>query len=256
MTKKHFILPDCQVKPDTSNTHLLWAAEYVVDKKPDVIVCLGDFADMESLSSYDVGKKSFEGRRYTRDIEAAREAMDVFMQPIWREQQRLIRNKEKQWRPRLVLTLGNHENRINKAVDNDPKLENLMEVKDLAYAEFGWEVYPYLEVVTIDGIAYSHYFVSGVMGRPVSSARMLLTKHHMSCVAGHQQGRDIAYGQRADGSRMTGIISGSYYQHDEAYLTAQNNIHWRGCWVLNDVKDGSFDEMPLSIDYLKRRYES
>jgi len=76
----------------------------------------------------------------------------------------------------------------------------------------------------------------------------------MSCVAGHQQGRDIAFGKAADGKTMTAIISGAYYQHTEDYLTAQNNVHWRGCWQLNDVKNGSFDELPLSLEYLKSRY--
>lgn len=76
----------------------------------------------------------------------------------------------------------------------------------------------------------------------------------MSCVAGHQQGRDISYGKRADGSSMTAIISGSFYQHDEAYLNAQTNEHWHGCWMLNEVNNGSFDEMPLSLNYLKRKY--
>ena len=251
---KHFILPDAQCKPNTPTDHLYHAGMWCAEKHPEVIVCLGDFADMESLSSYDRGKKSFEGRRYTKDIEAAKNAMVDFLNPIREEQARLIRNKEKRWNPRMVLTLGNHENRINRAIEDDAKLEGLISVKDLGYEEFGWEVYPYLEVVTINGIAFCHYFVSGVMGRPVSSARMLLTKHHMSCVAGHQQGRDIAFGQAADGKRMTGIISGSFYQHDEAYLTVQNNIHWRGCWMLNQIEEGAFDELPLSIDYLKRRY--
>ena len=251
---KHFILPDVQVKPNVPLDHLSWAGEYCAEKHPDVIVCMGDFADMESLSSYDKGKKSFEGRRYTHDIEIAKYAMDLFLSPIRTEQERLIRNKEKRWNPRLILTLGNHEHRINRAIEDDAKLEGLISINDLGYQKAGWEVYPYLEVVSVDGIAYSHYFVSGVMGRPVSSARMLITKHHMSCVAGHQQGRDIAYGQAADGRRITGIISGSYYQHDEAYLTVQNNIHWRGCWTLHEVNNGAFDEMPLSLDYLRRKY--
>jgi hypothetical protein len=251
---KHFVLPDAQVKPNTPTEHLYWAGCWCAEKHPEVIICLGDFADMESLSSYDVGKKVFEGRRYTNDVATAKQAMVDFLNPIREEQARLVRNKEKRWNPRMIMTLGNHENRINRAVNSDPKLEGLLSVNDLNYEEFGWEVYPYLEVVTIDGIAYCHYFVSGVMGRPVSSARMLLTKHHMSCVAGHQQGRDIAFGQSANGKRMTSIISGSFYQHEEEYLTAQNNIHWRGCWQLNDIVDGSFDELPLSIDYLKRRY--
>ena len=251
---RHAIIPDVQAKPNVPLDHLDWCGKWLADKKPDVIVCLGDFADMESLSSYDVGKKSFEGRRYTKDIEVARRAMDILMAPILEEQEKIRRHKSRMWRPRLVLTLGNHETRINKAVDNDSKLEGLIKISDLGYDRYGWEIYPYLQVIVIDGICYSHYFTSGILGRPVTSARMLLQKHHMSCIAGHQQGRDIAYGKRADGSSMTSIISGSFYQHDEAYLNAQTNEHWHGCWMLNEVNNGSFDEMPLSLNYLKRKY--
>jgi hypothetical protein len=117
-----------------------------------------------------------------------------------------------------------------------------------------WEVIPFLEVITIDGIAYSHYFTSGVMGRPITSTAALLTKKHMSCFAGHQQGRQISYGRRADGQEMTAIISGSFYEHSEDYLGAQGNQHWRGFYVLHDVHDGAFDEMAVSIKFLKERY--
>ena len=60
---KHMIIPDTQVKPGSSFEHLKWAGQYAVEKKPDVIVHIGDHWDMPSLSSWDVGKKSFEGRR-------------------------------------------------------------------------------------------------------------------------------------------------------------------------------------------------
>jgi len=258
MTKlRHFILPDCQVKEGVPLDHLTWAGKYAAEKKPTSIVCLGDFADMESLSEYDRGKKSFEGRRYTKDVEVAKDAMSMFMKPILDEQARLKRNKEKLWKPKMILTLGNHENRINRAIDNDSKLEGLISVKDLGYESYGWDIYNYLKVIVHNDIAYSHYFTSGVMGRPVTSARMLLTKHHMSCVAGHQQGRDIAYSKRADGTPITGLISGSFYQHNEDYLTPQTNEHWRGVWLLNDIQaGGSFDELPISIGYLKERYGS
>jgi hypothetical protein len=76
----------------------------------------------------------------------------------------------------------------------------------------------------------------------------------MSCVAGHQQGRDIAFGKRADGRKMTGIIAGSFYQHEEAYLNPQTNSHWRGVYMLHEVEDGSFDEMAVSMNYLRREY--
>ncbi len=254
---RHLVIPDCQVKAGVPLDHIKYAAMYAVEKKPTSIICLGDFADMPSLSEYDKGKKSFEGRRYTIDIEVAVDAMASFMLIIRDEQHRLIRNKDKQWKPNLIMCLGNHENRINRVIESDPKLEGLISTKDLKYESRGWQVYPYLSVVVLDNIAYSHYFISGVMGRPVTSARMLLQKHHMSCIAGHQQGRDIAYGQRADGSSMTAIISGSFYSHTEDYLNPQTNEHWRGIWMLNDIKNhGSFDEMPISLSYLKERYET
>lgn len=251
---RHFVIPDTQIKPESSTDHLKYAGQYAVEMKPDVIVFIGDHWDMESLCSYDVGKKQYEGRRYLRDIGAGISAMKDFLIPIREEQYRLVKNKQKQWNPRLVFTLGNHENRINKAVDSDPKLEGLMSIDDLKLNELGFEVYDFLEPVVLDGVVYSHYFVSGVMGRPVSSARALLTKHHMSCVMGHVQDRDIAYTRRADGHNLTGLFAGIFYEGDQEYLTPQTNGSWSGIWVLNDVQDGSFDELPISLKYLKRRY--
>jgi hypothetical protein len=92
------------------------------------------------------------------------------------------------------------------------------------------------------------------MGHPITSAKAILTKLHMSAFAGHQQGRDIAYAKRADGQDMTAIISGSFYQHDEEYMSPFTNNHWRGMYFLHEVKGGSFDEMAVSINYLKRRF--
>jgi hypothetical protein len=252
---KHLVIPDTQVKPNSPTDHLRWAGLYAAEKKPDVIVHIGDHFDMPSLSSWDVGKKSFEGRRYKDDIEAGIHAMEVFLQPIRDEQQRLKVNKHKQWRPRMVYTLGNHENRIERAIESDPKLDGLIGYKDLQLEEMGFEVYDFLDVVIIDQIAYAHYFTSGIMGRPVSSARNMLSKKMMSCIMGHVQDRDIAYGRRADGTNILGLFSGIYYQHDEDYLTPQTNSSWRGIWMLNEVANGGCDELPVSLNYLRKKYQ-
>ena len=252
---KHLVIPDTQVKPNSPTDHLRWAGLYAAEKKPDVIVHIGDHFDMPSLSSWDVGKKSFEGRRYKDDIEAGIHAMEVFLQPIRDEQQRLKVNKHKQWRPRMVYTLGNHENRIERAIESDPKLDGLIGYKDLQLEEMGFEVYDFLDVVVIDQIAYAHYFTSGIMGRPVSSARNMLSKKMMSCIMGHVQDRDIAYGRRADGTNILGLFSGIYYQHDEDYLTPQTNSSWRGVWMLNEVANGGCDELPVSMNYLRNKYQ-
>lgn len=254
MSKRIFVLPDVQAKPGHDFSYLMRAGQYVVDKQPDVIVCIGDFADMPSLSSYDKGKRAFEGRRYKRDIEASHEAMSAFLTPMTDHNAKARKNKERLYRPSMVLTLGNHEARIDRATNEDAMLSGILSIDDLQYKDFGWEVVPFLEVVVIEGVAFSHYFVTGVAGRPSSSAAAQLRKTNMSCFAGHKQGKEIAYATRADGSTITSIICGSFYEHQEDYLNPQGNKHWRGAFMLNEVHDGAFDEMPLSLAYLNQKY--
>lgn len=254
MTSKILVIPDTQCKPGNDFTFLKHVGEYICEKKPDVVVQIGDFSDMESLSSYDVGRKSFEGRRYKNDVESSIEAMATLLQPIDDYNANAARNHKQRYKPRMVLTLGNHEQRIERAVDSDPKLDGVLSIKDLKYEEFGWEVYPFLDVVVIDGVAFSHYFVTGVAGRPASTASAQLNKKHQSCIAGHQQGFQIASAHRADGKQLTSIIAGSCYEHDEDYLGPQGNKHWRGILMLHSVSDGEFDLVQVPLRYLRERY--
>lgn len=254
MSKSHLVIPDVQVKEGNDFKFLEAIGNFIVDKKPDTIVCIGDFADMPSLSSYDVGKRQFEGRRYRKDIEAAREAMSTLLEPIHTLRFEQARNKKKIYRPNLILTLGNHENRINRVIELDPKFEGTISVKDLGYEDFGWKVYDFLEVAVEDGVAYSHYFTSGVMGRPVVSARALVRNKHMSCVMGHVQNMEIHSEFRGDGKRVTGLFAGTCYEHDEDYLGAQGNNYYRGIHMLYDVKDGEFYCHSIPLEYLKRKY--
>lgn len=248
------VIPDAQVKEGVPLEHLSWAGEAICEYRPDVVVNIGDFADMPSLSSHDVkGSKYFEGLRYTKDVEVTKEAMQMLLAPLRSLQAKQKQNKEKIYKPRMVLTLGNHENRINRAVNNNPMLDGLVSTKDLEY-ERDWEVFEFLHPVFINGVGFNHYWPVGAMGRPAASPTAIISKLHMSCVAGHQQGKAIAYGKRADGRPICAIIAGSFYQHDESYMDQLSNRHWRGLVVLNDVKDGSFDEMMLSIEYLERKY--
>lgn len=251
---KILVLPDVQAKPGVDFAYLTRIGHYMVDKKPEVVVCIGDFADMPSLSSYDKGKKSFEGRRYRADTIASKTALTAFLAPLRAFNEKAVRQKGKQYHPRLVMTLGNHEDRINRAVNDDPKLDGVLSVQDLGYEESGFEVFPFLQVVVIEGVAFSHYFVTGLMGRPVTTAQACLTKKHMSCIQGHQQGLQIATGYRGDGQLLTSIIAGSCYEHDEDYMSSQGNKHWRGFLMLHDVQDGVFDVMPVSLKYINQRY--
>jgi hypothetical protein len=245
------VLTDAQVRKGVPTDHIGAYGKYIAAKQPDVIVCIGDFADMPSLSTYtQAGSIDAEGARYSDDIGSACAAMEEFLNPI---------AKVPGYNPKLVMTYGNHEDRITRAVNADPtRLEGRMSLADLQYEAYGWKTVPFLQPVVIGGVAFCHYFPSGVMGKPHITAQSILTGKkgvHMSAFAGHQQGRDIAYAKRGDGVQMTAIISGSFYQHDEKYLSPFTNNHWRGTYFLHEVKDGSFDEMALSVGYLLRRFK-
>ena len=98
----HLVIGDPHCTPKASNDRFLWAGKFARDLKPDTIICMGDFASMDSLSSYDKGKKSFEGRRYKKDIDHAHDALDKFNKGLEGR------------RPRKIMLLGNHEERIDR----------------------------------------------------------------------------------------------------------------------------------------------
>jgi hypothetical protein len=249
---KILVIPDTQCKPGIDFTYLNHIGQYIVEKEPDVIVHLGDHWDFPSLSSYDKGKKSMELRRYKADVEAGNTAMDILLKPLKDYNEQQVRNKKKQYNPRKVFLFGNHCERVMRAVNDNPQLEGAIGFHDLNLKD--WETHKFLEVVVIEGVAFSHYFTSGVKGLPITSAAVLLSKGHMSCVAGHQQGRQTAHAKRLDGKLLTAIICGSCYEHNEDYLGPQGNEHYRGILMLHEVKDGRFDEMYVSLDFLRKKY--
>jgi len=250
-TVRHLMIPDVQAKPGVNTDHLTWIGRYLVDKKPDAIICIGDFADMPSLSSYDKGKASFEGRRYVKDIQAARDAMDKLLAPMYQYNDSASRKNK--YEPLMVMTLGNHEKRIDRAAESQPELGGLISYDDLPYED--WEVYDYLEPVFIDEICYSHFMANPMTGNPYSgSCANILQKVGCSFMAGHAQKLDAATRFTVKGVQQWGIVAGACYTHNEGYKGHQGNYHWRGVVMANDVKNGSFDPMFVSLDYLKRRY--
>lgn len=241
----HIMIPDTQVKPGVDIEHLRWAGEYIAEHESDVVIAIGDWWDMESLSEYDRGKKSFEGRRYKADIEAGNRGMDLFMAGI---------NKCKK-RPRLVFTLGNHEQRIERALEVEPRLEGVLGYHDFNLVEHGWEVHDFLTPVEIDGVTYCHYFPQPMSGRPYTGVVETMIKNiGFSFTQGHAQGKRIGSRELSNGRTLRGLVAGSFYSHQESYKGVQGNKHWRGIIVKHEVFDGNYDLLEVSLDYLQRKY--
>ena len=251
---KIMFIPDTQQKVGVPNAYLTWIGEYLVDKKPDVVVHIGDHWDMPSLSSYDYGKKCYEGRTYKQDIDAGNLAMDLLMQPLIDYNRQQAKTKHRQYKPRLVFCIGNHENRITRAIDDDRKLDGTLGFHNFNLAKHGWEVHDFLEIVNINGVRFSHYFYRPLSGTPYTGmAETRLKNIGFSFVMGHQQVKVVGELRMADGSVRRALVCGTCYLHNEKYRGPQGNEDWRGFFMLQEVKDGNYDLMEVSLDFLRRR---
>ena len=248
MAKTHLIIPDSHAHPNFSNARYSWLGHLINDIKPDVVIDIGDWFDMSSLCSYDRGKKSFEGRSYQADINAGVEAQDRLYSIVKKSKKKL---------PRFVRTLGNHENRVSRAIEQDRILDGTIGTSDFQSKEYKWEEYPFLEPVEIDGIQYAHYFVTGVSGRPIGGehpAYSLLTKRFRSSTCGHVHTFD--YCIRASGTgKLHGCVVGVYQDYWADYAGQANDIWNPGVVVKREVENGAYDLEHISLKRIYNAYK-
>lgn len=250
------IIPDSHSHPNFNNDRFEILGNYVLEKQPDIVIDIGDSADMGSLCAYDMGTLHAEGRRYKDDIAAYHDAMERFWKPINKYNNTRSRWKKRQYMPRLVKCTGNHEYRIHRASVEDPKYYGHISMDDLKEAEYGWEVIPFLKPFIWHDIVFKHYFSSGVMGRPISGehiAANMVKKGVMSCVAGHSHMRDFWETCDASGRKRFGLVVGCYLDFEPEYTTERDRW-WSGLVRLHDVREGQADHEFINIDYLKRKF--
>ena len=260
----HLYIPDTQCKPGESLEYLRCIGRYIADKQPDVIVHAGDHADMPSLSSYDKGKASAENRRFMDDIQAAIDGIDALLEPIITLQQRQITEwwqsgadgEFELYRPQLVITAGNHENRLERFANENPAFVGTISTSLLKYEDAGFIVVPFLTPITIDGISYIHYVPNPMSGKAMGgSAANILQKVGSSFTMGHRQVLDMATTHNIlTGRPKWGLIAGACYPFDEEYKGATGNNHWRGVIMKHNVKDGDYSPCVVNLDWLMEKY--
>jgi len=251
----HMVIPDAHAYPGDDFERFEMAGEFALKMRPDVIVAMGDWADMPSLCMYDYGKKVYEGRRYYKDCDASRTALDHFERPIREYNRGRGKNHKKGYRPRKVMLIGNHEHRIIKAIEGDSKLDGTISLDDLGYREYGWDVQPFLIPINIDGVYYNHYFVSGVMGNPISGenpSRSIVKKQMASCTAAHSHIMDAGNAAAPNGKMVYGLVGGCFFEHSMAFAEAVEHMYWRGVHLCHNVSDGEYDLDSWSMSRLRK----
>lgn len=255
MSKDILVIPDQHAHPNHNNDRADWLGQYILETKPEIVVNMGDAADMPSLSSYDKGKSSFHGMNYHKDIEAHLDFQDRLWHPI---------KKSKKKQPYKVVLHGNHENRLRKVLEYEPHLEGAkfgVHFDNYAFKDYYHEEVPYEGqtpgVYSIEGVSFAHYFISGIMGRPIGGehhAYSLIAKQHTSCVAAHSHTVDYSVRTDTYGKHLQGLVCGVYQDYESGWAGATNRLWWRGVVHLRSVETGNFDPEFISLSSLRRAY--
>ena len=243
-----FVIGDTQCKQGIDLDYMHWVGSYIARKKPDIIVHVGDHYDMNSLSSYDKGQLSAEGRRVKADMDAGDKGLEIIESYI---------QSVAGYNPRKVVTLGNHEERIDRFVSYNPEFEGFLGTDKLAFSTYGWEVSPFLKPISICGINFVHYLANPMTGKPFGGTALSRLKNvGESYVMGHQQVFDYAERPlQLSGRKQLGIVVGACYFHDEGYKGYQGNHHFRGCVMLYECSDGYALHKNITLQHMKELYE-
>lgn len=252
MSKTILVIPDQHAHYQHNNDRADYLARLIIDLKPDTVINMGDAADMPSLSSYDKGKRSFVGKSYKFDIDAHLEFQDRVWEPV--------RSTKKKMPFRVILE-GNHEHRIEAALDLSPELTGTIGFKDYQFDDYYHEVVRYdgnlPGIFKYEGILFAHFFPTGVSGRPmggVSPGRMLVQKNKASSVAAHTHVFDYCSERNIDEVTITGLVCGCYQDYINDWAGVAGRFWQAGVAILRNVEAGNYDLQWVSLDALRKEY--
>lgn len=252
MTRTHVIIPDSHANPEFNNRRFDYIGRYLLDTKPDVVINMGDLADMSSLSSYDKGKKEFKSRRYNEDIAAAVDAQDRMWHSLKKQKKRM---------PKRYQLVGNHEYRIARAINHDTVLEGTIGLKDLQFEYYNDVVVGYdgdtPGTVLINGVLYSHYFLTGLSSNSVGGenpASSILGKKFVSATQAHSHIWDFSIRTNGKGQKLCGLVAGVYQDWRAPFAGQSNDLWTSGITVCHNVDNGWYEVQFISLESLKREY--
>ena len=253
MSKTILVVPDQHAHYEHGNERAYYLSKLTIDLAPDVVVNLGDAADMPSLSSYDKGTRAFHGRSYHQDIVAHLDFQSRWWDPVKARKKRL---------PYRVVLEGNHEHRVEKALDLSPELEETIGFKDYEFERYYDNVVRYNGgtpgIVEVEGIHFAHFFVTGVSGRPVAGERpahMLLNKYGVSCIQGHTHILDFATRKSPVGRTLNAGVLGCYQDYKNDWAGNVAEMWQAGVAVLHNTEAGVFDFQWISLSSLEKEYK-
>jgi len=242
--------------PSVGNERFDWVGRFIYDIRPDYVVDLGDGADMRSLNSYDT--------RYPQKIVSQSYAEDIETYNDSQERLRWKFRNQKRKRPFWIGFEGNHEHRIKKAIQTDPRLEGEKYGISFSHLQTNHWFDDYHEyensaptIADYDDISYAHYFSSGNYGSAISGvhhAYAILQHRNYSSTCGHSHKRSMYFKDSAHPKGIAGAVVGCLKGAAEGWAGQANREWWGGLLVKREIEGGMYEPQWISLKTLEREY--
>ena len=149
---------DSHDSPELSKERFTWFGKMIVDEKPDLVFHCGDFATFDSLNSH-IKNDTLAAKlkpSFDEDLASMKEALAALHKPLDEYNAKRREYKEKQYKPRFVITLGNHEDRVRTYGQKNPEVGMKFHAEVIStLSAYGWEVIPYQQYWYLNDVAFN-----------------------------------------------------------------------------------------------------
>lgn len=135
-----------------------WIARFGSERRPPIVVDLGDSITMDSCSRFDKND-TLRGRH--------KPGIGADLDNHLAANQAFERGRAADWKPKRIKTRGNHEQRLWDFENQHPENEGTHThryAQDLL--QFGWQERPFGEFAYVNGVAFTHAPING-LGKPM-----------------------------------------------------------------------------------------
>lgn len=247
---KILVVGDSHVAPHQDLRRFAALGNFIAATVPDVVVSIGDFLTLDSLSEWDKHKRGkMDGRRYGKDVDAGNRALDL-----------LQHDGDLTDAVKWVYIDGNHENRLDRYLDYDPTMAGMVGIeKDLSLKARKFKHVGYKDDIRISGISFTHIPISG-SGKPIGNpnvSRKALALYNNSVVFGHTHTLDHCAEHRRGAPHLNqALCVGCFFEHIDEYAKGSKTDYWRGVVTLDAYHNNRFDIQTTSMSNLIKSYGS
>lgn len=232
------VIPDLQI-PYQDERSLSVVERYISEHKWDELIWIGDFMDFDYLSSFnEESPRKLEGKRMMNDYRYAGMIMD----------RQIAAATKKNSECKFTLLEGNHEYRVEKAIDKAPMLE-------------GWVEVPTGLKLAERGVRWIKSWSKGKeyrIGKAIFVHGQYTNKYHASKMV-DSYGTNIFYGHTHDVMCMPKVTKGDHKtrmgqslgclcEYNQSYMKGRPSNWQQAFGVFYFKSDGKFNHYVVQIN--------